>query len=131
MLEEDARENTYRNESHVRGPPQSGCLVSRRRGEHRRIWAEGALESVPLMRRERFGFRLRVESQLLRLLLRGGTCRLHHLAPTGDMAAPCTCQGRHLLRLLLGELDDRGDGHSLKLVHVARTLVRHGRHVNA
>ena len=42
------------------------------------------------MRRERFGFRLRVESQLLRLLLRGGTCRLHHLAPTGDISPSCT-----------------------------------------
>ena len=48
----DALEDTYRYETHVRGPPQSCRLVSRRRGEHRRIWAEGALESVPLVRRE-------------------------------------------------------------------------------
>jgi len=106
----------FRYESQVSGPPQSGRLVGRRRGEHRRIWAEGALESVPLVRRERL-FGLRVESQLLRLLrLRGRSC---------------TCGGRRLIRLLLGELIDGGDGHSLELVHVTSALVRHGGQVNA
>jgi hypothetical protein len=104
-MAEKIKTKTNRDETEVSRPPEPRCLVGRGRCEHRRVWAENALNGVPLVRRER-------------------------LLGLGDERRVGLYQ-RRLLRLFTFGLSGSHRLNLLQLPNVTGSLIRDGRKVDA